>query len=110
MNTENLEHTLEALRSAREELGLLRHSSIKSNIDAQLAVAESSLANMRDRNAVDWKRDLAGHDLADAVTRLVNEVIDSRLSGDSFEDRVRPMVEEIATDLIENASIDIGYR
>mgnify|MGYP003647730373 CR=1 FL=1 len=87
----DLEHTSEALQNARDELAKLRH---------QLADAESQLANMRDRNA-------AGRDLADAVKRLVAEEIDSRFSGDTFEDRVRPVVEDIARDMMENATVEI---
>ena len=87
----NLERTSEALQNARDELATLRHA---------LAEAESQLANMRDRNA-------AGRDFADAVRRIVTEEIDSRFSGDTFEDKMRPLVEDIARELIEGASIEI---
>ena len=90
MNTD-LEHTSEALQNARDELASLRH---------RLADAESQLANMRDRNA-------AGRDLADAVKRIVTEEIDSRFSGDWLRDAVSPVVEDIARDMMENASVEI---
>ena len=87
----DLEHTSEALQNARDELAKLRHA---------LADAESQLANLRDRNA-------AARDLADAVKRIVTEEIDSRFSGDTFEDKVRPVVEDIARDILENATVEI---
>lgn len=87
----DLDYTSEALDQARDELEKLRHA---------LAEAESKLADMRDRNA-------AGRDLADAVKRIVTEEIDSRFSGDWLRDAVSPVVEDIARELIEGASIEI---
>jgi len=87
----DLDYTSEALQNSRDELTKLRHA---------LAEAESQLANMRDRNA-------AGRDLGDAVKRIVIEEIDSRFSGDTFEDKVRPVVEDIARDMMENATVEI---
>lgn len=89
----DLEHTSESLQNARDELAKLRHA---------LAEAESQLANMRDRNA-------AVRDLADAVKRIVIKEIDSRFSDDTFEDKMRSAVEDIARDMIESASIEIEH-
>ncbi len=93
MNTD-LTHTSEALQNAHDELAKLRHA---------LADAEASLAHMRDQN----KELSAGRDLADAVKRIVTEEIDSRFSGDWLRDAVSPVVEDIARDIIENASVEI---
>ena len=90
MNTD-LEHTSDDLHNARDELASLRH---------RLADAEAQLANMRDRNA-------PGRDLADAVKRIVTEEIDSRFSGDWLRDAVSPVVEDIARDMMENATVEI---
>ncbi len=115
----DLDYTSEALENSRDELASLRH---------QLAEAESELATLRDQNSAgreeltklrhvlaEAESSLATlrdqqpgvRDFADSLSRFVNDVMDSRFSGDTFEDKVRPVVEDIARDILENATVEI---